>query len=140
MNAGGKGLTVPAIIASSDPVQRAVAGPYEPDFSVWVLSAETPYSSDGAYALDIDGDDLAVVFRLYSSAHLSLVDLITVPGGIFGRVAMPLWRHASSPMSKRNETRLPSFYPFSQSRALNSSTVKPACRIIALNVPLATSL
>jgi hypothetical protein len=30
--------------------------------------------------------------------------------------------------------------PSSQSRALNSFTVKPACRMMALNVPLATSL
>ena len=47
----------------------------------------------------------------HPGAHLALVDLIAAPGGLLGRVARLLLRHASSPMSRRTETRLSLFYP-----------------------------
>jgi len=67
---------VPVITASSDPVQRAVADPHEPDLSIRVLNAEALCGGEGILiegicaGLDIDGNDFAVIPRLHLSTHL----------------------------------------------------------------------
>jgi len=58
-------------MASSDPVQRAVADPHEPDFGIRAPGAEALCGSksilvEGICAgLDVDGNDFAAILRLH---------------------------------------------------------------------------